>query len=134
MRVERGEGHISTLAIHPEWRGWGLGELLLHRALEQAIESDAHTISLEVRVSNNMAQTLYAKYGFATVSRLRGYYADGEDAYLMRADVIRRLTNTANTYPNGRWLESNDFKHNPAEFPKTVPGGSRWTSPDEKMR
>lgn len=88
MRVERGEGHISTLAVHPEWRGWGLGELLLQRALEQAIENDARTVSLEVRVSNNVAQTLYAKYGFVKVSRLHGYYADGEDAHLMRADVL----------------------------------------------
>lgn len=88
VRVERGEGHISTLAIHPEWRGWGLGELLLQRALEQAIENDAETVSLEVRISNAVAQTLYAKYGFTTVSRLRGYYADGEDAHLMRTTVL----------------------------------------------
>lgn len=90
MRVEHGSGHISTLAIHPEWRGWGLGELLLHRALEQAIQSKAQTVSLEVRVSNNVAQTLYAKYGFVKVSRLRRYYADGEDAHLMRVSVLER--------------------------------------------
>ncbi len=88
LRVERGEGHISTLAVHPGWRGWGLGELLLHRALDQAIRNDAQTVSLEVRASNSVAQTLYVKYGFAKVSRLRGYYADGEDAHLMRANVL----------------------------------------------
>ena len=88
MRVEMGKGHISTLAVRPDWRGWGLGELLLHKALEQAIHGGAQTVTLEVRVSNTVAQNLYDKYGFATISRLRGYYSDGEDAYLMRAEIV----------------------------------------------
>jgi len=87
MRVEMERGHISTLALRPEWRGWGLGELLLFTALDQAIHNGAHTVALEVRVSNAVAQNLYAKYGFVVVSQLRGYYADGEDAYYMRANV-----------------------------------------------
>jgi [ribosomal protein S18]-alanine N-acetyltransferase len=87
MRVEMERGHISTLALRPEWRGWGLGELLLITALEQAIRNGAHTVALEVRVSNTVAQNLYAKYDFDIVSQLRGYYADGEDAYYMRANV-----------------------------------------------
>jgi ribosomal-protein-alanine N-acetyltransferase len=87
MRVEMERGHISTLALRPEWRGWGLGELLLHTALDQAIHNSAHTVALEVRVSNAVAQNLYAKYDFVVVSQLRGYYADGEDAYYMRANV-----------------------------------------------
>lgn len=88
MRVEMGRGHVSTLAVRPEWRGWGLGELLLYQALDQAVLSGAQTVSLEVRVSNPVAQNLYDKYGFATISRLRGYYSDGEDAYLMRAEIV----------------------------------------------
>ncbi len=90
VRVEMERGHISTLALRPEWRGWGLGELLLHTVLDQAIHNDAHTVTLEVRVSNAVAQNLYAKYDFVVVSRLRGYYADGEDAYYMRAKVEGR--------------------------------------------
>ena len=90
VRVEVERGHISTLALRPEWRGWGLGEMLLHTALEQAIHSGAHTVALEVRVSNAVAQNLYAKYDFVVVSQLRGYYADGEDAYYMRANVEGR--------------------------------------------
>ncbi len=87
VRIEMGSGHVSTLAVRPEWRGWGLGELLLHTALEQAVHSGARTVALEVRVSNVAAQNLYTRYGFAVVSQLRGYYADGEDAYYMRANV-----------------------------------------------
>ncbi|HQE94190.1 MAG TPA: ribosomal protein S18-alanine N-acetyltransferase [Anaerolineae bacterium] len=88
MRMEVDQGHISTLAVRPEWRGWGLGELLFHKAIDQAIRNNAQTVSLEVRVSNVIALNLYAKYGFEKVSRLRGYYSDGEDAFFMRADVM----------------------------------------------
>ncbi|MBN2391147.1 MAG: GNAT family N-acetyltransferase [Anaerolineae bacterium] len=90
MRVEMERGHISTLALRPEWRGWGLGELLLHTALDQAIHNGAQTVALEVRVSNAVAQNLYAKYNFVVVSQLRGYYVDGEDAYYMRANIAGR--------------------------------------------
>ncbi len=88
MRVEREKAHISTLAIRPEWRGRGLGELLLMTAIEQALKDRAKSITLEVRISNYVAQDLYTKYGFRAVSRLYHYYEDGEDAYLMRATPI----------------------------------------------
>jgi len=85
MRVERDKGHISTLAVRPEWRGRKFGELLLLRALIQAMQDGAQTVTLEVRISNSVAQSLYRKYGFQVASRLLGYYFNGEDAYLMRA-------------------------------------------------
>jgi ribosomal-protein-alanine N-acetyltransferase len=94
MRVEVERGHISTLALRPEWRGWGLGELLLHTAVDQAIHNGAQTVALEVRVSNAVAQNLYAKYNFVVVSKLRGYYVDGEDAYYMRANVAEQAYHT----------------------------------------
>lgn len=88
MRVESQRGHISTLALRPEWRGRGLGEFLLLSALEQAVFYGAQNISLEVRISNHVAQNLYNKYGFVKVSRLHSYYPDSEDAYLMRSGPV----------------------------------------------
>ncbi len=87
MRVEVTRGHISTLAVHPAWRGQGLGELLLLVAVDQAIRDGAHSVGLEVRISNEVAQNLYTKWSFLQHSRLRRYYADGEDAYLMQVEV-----------------------------------------------
>jgi [ribosomal protein S18]-alanine N-acetyltransferase len=87
MRVEGTRGHISTLAVHAAWRGLGLGELLLLVAVDQAIRDGAHVIGLEVRVSNDVAQRLYTKWHFSQHSRLRRYYANGEDAYLMQVEV-----------------------------------------------
>jgi [ribosomal protein S18]-alanine N-acetyltransferase len=87
MRVEGRRGHISTLAVRPEWRRQGLGEGLLLMAVDQAISDGAQVVTLEVRISNSGAQRLYGKWGFAARSRLVGYYANGEDAYLMEAAV-----------------------------------------------
>lgn len=84
MRVEGLRGHISTLAIRGEWRGYGLGELMLVVATNRAIVDGAQVLGLEVRTSNAVAQHLYRKYGFEQHSQLRGYYADGEDAYYLQ--------------------------------------------------
>jgi ribosomal-protein-alanine N-acetyltransferase len=76
--------HISTIAVHPEWRERGLGELLLISLLDRGARQGADRASLEVRVSNLAAQGLYRKYGFEIVSRQKRYYADNnEDAYIM---------------------------------------------------
>jgi ribosomal-protein-alanine N-acetyltransferase len=83
LRSQSTDAHISTIAVHPEWRDRGLGELLLLTAMEKAVELDAGTVSLEVRPSNQVAQHLYRKYGFRFTGVHRGYYQDGEDAWLM---------------------------------------------------
>ena len=76
--------HISTLALRPEWRGKGLGELLLASLCERALQRGARIINLEVRTSNSVAQNLYEKYGFEITKTHEGYYSDnGEDAYIM---------------------------------------------------
>jgi len=78
------DAHISTIAVHPEWRRRGLGELLLLSLLEQGAKQGAQRATLEVRVSNYRAQGLYRKYGFEVVSRRRRYYSDNnEDAFIM---------------------------------------------------
>ena len=78
------EIHISTIATHPQWRGRGLGELLLLNLLFQAYTLPATMVTLEVRRSNEVAQALYRKYKFEEVGTRPRYYRDtGEDALLM---------------------------------------------------
>jgi ribosomal-protein-alanine N-acetyltransferase len=89
FRFRSAEAHVSTIAVHPDWRGKGLGELLLVTALEKALELETRILSLEVRASNQVAQKLYRKYGFRFASVHRGYYRNGEDAWLMEAEVHR---------------------------------------------
>lgn len=78
------EAHVCTIAVHPRWRGQGLGELLLLSLLERGDEQGACLATLEVRASNHVAQELYRKYEFTVVSVRRRYYSDNdEDAYIM---------------------------------------------------
>ena len=79
-----GEAHISTIAVHPDFRGQGLGELLLVSMLQRAILLEGEYSVLEVRATNSTAQALYEKYEYKVVGRRKGYYRDnGEDALLM---------------------------------------------------
>lgn len=82
------EAHISTIAVHPDWRSQGIGEHLFVAMLEKALDLQAVTATLEVRVSNERAQSLYRKYAFEVVGRRKRYYRDnGEDALLMTAQL-----------------------------------------------
>jgi ribosomal-protein-alanine N-acetyltransferase len=83
------EGHISTIAVHPDWRGRGLGELVLVSLMDAAILRGAGELTLEVRVSNLVAQNLYRKYGFVQVGMRKRYYHDNnEDAWIMTTPRI----------------------------------------------
>jgi len=84
-----GEAHITTIAVRPELRRRGIGELLLVAMLDRATELGAEVATLEVRVSNIAAQTLYRKYGFRQVGLRRRYYSNNEDALIM---TTNRLT------------------------------------------
>jgi [ribosomal protein S18]-alanine N-acetyltransferase len=84
------DSHITTIAVHPDRRGLKLGEEMLIKLLDEAIAQGASWITLEVRESNEVAQKLYRKYGFTTVSTRRGYYSDnGENALVMWAGNLK---------------------------------------------
>lgn len=78
------EAHITNIAILPEYRGKKLGEALLQKTIELARSYDAIVMTLEVRVSNHIAQNLYEKLGFQIGGLRKRYYTDNnEDAYVM---------------------------------------------------
>jgi ribosomal-protein-alanine N-acetyltransferase len=84
------DSHVTTIAVDPDWRGHKLGEEMLLQLLDEAITQGASWITLEVRESNDVAQRLYRKYGFTTVSTRRGYYSDnGENALVMWAGNLK---------------------------------------------
>lgn len=83
------EAHITNLAVRQEYRGKGIGELLLLASIDLANELKASFMTLEVRASNVVAQSLYSKYGFAQMGVRRGYYLDNrEDAFIMSTDIL----------------------------------------------
>ena len=78
------EAHITNIALLPAYRGRKLGEALLRKLMDYARENGAKTMTLEVRVSNNVAQSLYRKLGFQGGAIRKNYYTDDhEDALVM---------------------------------------------------
>jgi len=83
------EAHITTLATRNTCRRQGIGERLLVQIIEMAAQLHADVVTLEARISNKQAQTLYEKYGFQKVGMRRAYYTDnGEDAVIMTTDSM----------------------------------------------
>jgi len=77
-------GHIGNLAVAPGERRRGVARKLIEDLLDRAGPLGIKRLSLEVRVSNFAAQTLYRAYGFRLAGIRRGYYRDtGEDALIM---------------------------------------------------
>lgn len=84
-----GEAHITAIAVEEKSRGKSIGELLLLGSIELAMKKGADVVSLEARVSNHVAQSLYEKYLFEKVGIRKGYYTDNrEDAVIMTTQPI----------------------------------------------
>ncbi len=82
------EAHITNIAIRPQFRGKRLGERLLLELQTLACFYGAVKMTLEVRVSNKIAQRLYEKMGFSAAGFRKAYYSDNqEDAIIMWADL-----------------------------------------------
>nr|MDO8100449.1 ribosomal protein S18-alanine N-acetyltransferase [Candidatus Njordarchaeota archaeon] len=96
-RIERGlsnfgfrlarKGHVVSVAVVHEHRNRGIGQNLVAKALEAMRDYGASEYILEVRVSNKSAVSLYKRLGFNDAKIMKGYYSDGEDAYLMTKQV-----------------------------------------------
>ncbi len=82
-------GHLVSIAVIEEYRRKGIGSLLLSETLRVMREIyKVHSIYLEVRVSNTPAIRLYEKFGFKKARIIKGYYMDGEDAYVMVKKLV----------------------------------------------
>lgn len=78
------EAHVTNIAILPQYRGQKLGEALMTKLFEVAKAMGAKSMTLEVRVTNFIAQSLYRKFGFQKGGLRKNYYTDNqEDAIVM---------------------------------------------------
>jgi ribosomal-protein-alanine N-acetyltransferase len=83
------EAHITTIGVKRSLRGRGLGELMLVHLVEASREMGAKRLTLEVRMSNTVAQALYRKYTFKEEGVRKRYYSDdGEDAMIMWSERL----------------------------------------------
>lgn len=77
------KGHVVSVAVMSEARRRGIGEALVNSAMQGMRGYGARQCYLEVRVTNQEAIALYKKLGFEVTRTIHGYYADGEDAFVM---------------------------------------------------
>ena len=83
------EAHITNIAVSPDYRRKHIGEALLTTIIDECYRNMAKYITLEVRVSNTPAISLYEKYGFKSLGARKGYYQDNnEDALIMWTENI----------------------------------------------
>ena len=81
------EAHITNIAVDPTFHGHRVGTRLLLTIITEALARGSDHLSLEVRVSNIVAQSMYDKFGFRVVGRRKGYYIEtNEDAFVMAVD------------------------------------------------
>jgi ribosomal-protein-alanine N-acetyltransferase len=80
---------IHNLAVRGEYRRRGVGRILLHKVIVEALRQSSARVTLEVRKSNLAAQKLYESAGFVATGVRKGYYSDdGEDALTMALDLL----------------------------------------------
>jgi len=80
------KGHVVSIAVINEHRSKGFGSALVNESIKGVKIRQCSELYLEVRCSNNDAVRLYEKLGFSIIQRLKAYYRDGEDAYVMAID------------------------------------------------
>lgn len=78
------EAHITNVAVSPQYRGQKIGDKIIKSFIDECVKNEMQAMTLEVRVSNTVAQNLYKKYGFKLGGIRKEYYSDNkEDALIM---------------------------------------------------
>jgi ribosomal-protein-alanine N-acetyltransferase len=82
---------LASIAVRPELRRRGIGEVLLEDAIRNCKENHPEVRFLELQVSsvNLAAKAMYSKFGFKKIALISRYYEDGEDADVMELDVLK---------------------------------------------
>jgi len=88
-----GEGQITNIAVHPSFRGIGAARRMLEALIEICRSESVSDMTLEVRVSNAAAISLYKKYGFAEEGVRKHFYPNNnEDALIMWKHDVQLVT------------------------------------------
>jgi ribosomal-protein-alanine N-acetyltransferase len=115
LMLTAGDGHVTTIAVDPEWHRTKIGTRLLLALARQGLARGVNALTLEVRMGNEAAQGMYRRFGFAPAGIRRNYYVEtNEDALVMWAHEVgsdeyaRRLDEIAAEVPGTTVLEGFD--------------------------
>jgi ribosomal-protein-alanine N-acetyltransferase len=80
------DGHITTVAVDPAWHRHGIGTRLLLAISRAGVAAGCTGLTLEVRMTNEAAKAMYARFGYAPAGVRKNYYSEtNEDALVMWA-------------------------------------------------
>lgn len=86
------EGHITTMAVHCQYRGLGIADILLYNLIKNAQLNSINWLTLEVRTSNKIAINIYKKFMFKTIGIRKNYYqSNNEDALILWTENINSI-------------------------------------------
>ena len=100
---------IYSIAVHPDYRGRGLGQVLMDQTIQTAGECKAAKITLEVKVTNTSAIGLYMKNGFIPVGVKPNYYhvfSRNPVYLLMKSPFPRKKRQSLNFNDCTGWIRS----------------------------
>ena len=85
-RPENGTAEIVSLAVKPEFRQKGVGQILIEFLINLFREKNIKEISLHVRTKNKKATSFFQNLGFKISATIKNYYRNG-DAYLIKRNL-----------------------------------------------
>lgn len=88
MNNADGAAHITTVGVAPEHRRRGVAAMLIEHLENTLCRKDVSTVVLEVRAGNTAAQDLYLSRNYSLVKRMKRYYHNGEDGFLMMKSLV----------------------------------------------
>jgi ribosomal-protein-alanine N-acetyltransferase len=89
LLLAAGDGHVTTVAVDPDWHRHGIATRMLLALARNGVERGCTSLTLEVRVGNEGAQSLYRRFGFVPAGIRKGYYQEtNEDAIVMWAHDV----------------------------------------------
>ena len=81
------EADMMNIAVHPDFRRQGIARTMVETLVAELKEKNVRSLTLEVRVSNDPAISLYHQMGFVQVGRRPNYYRNPrEDALILRKE------------------------------------------------
>lgn len=83
-QLRKFSGELISIAVNEKWRRKKIGTKLLKFVLAEFKKMKARRIMIQVREGNAAAVVFYRKFGFRILKKLRNYYRNGDNAFLMK--------------------------------------------------
>ena len=80
-------GRINQIAVEPTLKRKGLGSQFLNSIVTELLRKSVPVLELEVRNSNTVALDFYQARGFEITKKIKGFYSNGDDAYVLGLDL-----------------------------------------------